>query len=213
MVVAAAVGGLIGAVIGPFALRLRETPAIITSTGLSRSALVRELGFRYARPQRPVTSPIVGPVNSPTSRSSTHLHEGRRLLLSHLILVAVVAPTAKNSPGHGPGAPWAVRITRAAEAIGIRLSHSKVLAFVVSSSLVAMAGALFGFTNSSLHPATSASSHCSTSPRSWSGASARHSGPILGAVHHDHATVHRRFSDRIPASHPSQARPASPSSR
>ena len=62
------------------------------------------------------------------------------------LLVAVVALTAKNLTRSRAGrAMQAVRDRdAAAEAIGIRLAHTKVLAFVVSSSLAAMAGALFG---------------------------------------------------------------------
>jgi branched-chain amino acid transport system permease protein len=91
--------------------------------------------------------PVVGPVNFAdlTVFGHTFTRDEGYFYLTW-ILVAIVALTAKNLTRSRAGrAMQAVRDRDvAAEAIGIRLAHYKVLAFVVSSSLAAMAGALFG---------------------------------------------------------------------
>jgi branched-chain amino acid transport system permease protein len=71
------------------------------------------------------------------------------------ILVAVVALLAKNLVRSRPGrAMQAVRDRdQAAEAIGVHLARYKVLAFVISSALAGMAGALYGSYQRFVNPA------------------------------------------------------------
>jgi branched-chain amino acid transport system permease protein len=151
MVVAAVVGGLIGGVVGPFALRLRGNYLAIITLGLvflGQHLFENWDSVTNGLSGTPVTAaPIVGPVNFAHLEifGHTFTRDAGYFYLTW-ILVAVVALTAKNLTRSRAGrAMQAVRDRdAAAEAIGIRLSHSKVLAFVVSSSLAAMAGALFG---------------------------------------------------------------------
>jgi branched-chain amino acid transport system permease protein len=151
LVAAAAVGGLIGALIGPFALRLRGNYLAIITLGLVF------LGQHLFENWDSVTGGLNGtPVNAPPKVGPVdfaHLtvfghsftrDQGYFYLV--WMLVAVVALTAKNLTRSRAGrAMQAVRDRdAAAEAIGVHLASTKVLAFVVSSSLAAMAGALFG---------------------------------------------------------------------
>jgi branched-chain amino acid transport system permease protein len=151
VVAAAVAGGLIGVAIGPFALRLRGNYLAIITLGLVF------LGQHIFENWTSVTGglsgtavdapPVVGPVNFAdlTIFGHTFTRDEGYFYLTW-ILVAFVALTAKNLTRSRAGrAMQAVRDRDvAAEAIGIRLAHYKVLAFVVSSSLAAMAGALFG---------------------------------------------------------------------
>jgi branched-chain amino acid transport system permease protein len=151
MVVAAVVGGLIGLVIGPFALRLRGNYLAIITLGLvfiGQHLYENWDSVTGGLNGTPVKSqPVVGPVNFAHFEVLGYKftrNEGYFYLT--WILVALVALTAKNLTRSRAGrAMQAVRDRdTAAEAIGIRLAQSKVLAFVVSSSLAAMAGALYG---------------------------------------------------------------------
>jgi branched-chain amino acid transport system permease protein len=96
----------------------------------------------------PVTAPVaIGPVDF----NSLELF-GRSLTRDHgffylvWITVALVTLTAKNLIRSRPGrAMQAVRDRDlAAEAVGVRVARYKVLAFVLSSSLAAVAGGLLG---------------------------------------------------------------------
>jgi branched-chain amino acid transport system permease protein len=151
LVVAAAIGGLIGAVIGPFALRLRGQYLAIITLGLV--FLGQHVFENWDSVTGGVTGtsvdaePIIGTVNFADLRILGHTFtRDQGYFYLTWILVAFVALTAKNLTRSRAGrAMQAVRDhDAAAEVIGIRLAHSKVLAFVVSSSLAAMAGALFG---------------------------------------------------------------------
>ena len=151
LVVAAVVGGLIGAVIGPAALRLRGPYLAIITLGL---VFVGQHVFENwdsvtggVSGTSVSVEPIVGPVNFADLHVLGHsFPRDQGYLYLTWILVALVALTAKNLTRSRAGcAMQAVRDhDSAAEAIGIRLARSKVLAFVVSSSLAAVAGALFG---------------------------------------------------------------------
>jgi branched-chain amino acid transport system permease protein len=160
LVVAAAVGGLIGAAIGPFALRLRGNYLAIITLGLvflGQHIFENWDSVTGGLNGTPVDAPpVVGPVNFADLQILGHTFtrdEGYFYLT--WLLVAVVALTAKNLTRSRAGrAMQAVRDRdAAAEAIGIRLAHTKVLAFVVSSSLAAMAGALFGSYQQYVSPA------------------------------------------------------------
>ena len=148
---AAAGGALIGGVIGPFALRLRGNYLAIITVGLiflgqhvfeNWTSVTGGLnGTSVAAP------PKIGPVDF--SQLDVFGHRfGRNQGFLYIVwpLVALVALTSKNLVRSRTGrAMQAVRDRDiAAEAIGIRLSRYKVLAFVVSSSLAALGGALFG---------------------------------------------------------------------
>lgn len=151
LVVAGVAGGVIGGVVGPFALRLRGNYLAIITVGLvfigqhvfeSWTSVTGGLnGTAVPAPPR------VGPVDFSSLEVLGH-EFGRSQGFFYVIwfLVILVALTAKNLVRSRPGrAMQAVRDRdAAAEAIGIRLARYKVLAFVVSSSLAAMAGALFG---------------------------------------------------------------------
>jgi branched-chain amino acid transport system permease protein len=151
LLAAAVAGGLIGGLIGPFALRLRGNYLAIITLGLvfvGQHVFQNWESVTGGLNGTPVSSsPVVGPVNF--AKFAIFGHRFTRdagYLYFTWILVAVVALTAKNLTRSRAGrAMQAVRDRdAAAEVIGIRLAHSKVLAFVVSSSLAAVAGALFG---------------------------------------------------------------------
>jgi branched-chain amino acid transport system permease protein len=151
VVVASVVGGLIGAVIGPFALRLRGNYLAIITLGLvflGQHIFENWDSVTGGLTGTPVDAPpVIGPVNFAELEVFGHTFtRDQGYLYLVWILVAVVALTAKNLTRSRAGrAMQAVRDRdAAAEAIGIRLARTKVLAFVVSSSLAAMAGALFG---------------------------------------------------------------------
>lgn len=145
------VGGLIGAVIGPFALRLRGNYLAIVTLGL---VFVAQYVFENWRSVtggpngRSVVAPVqVGPLDfSRLSVLGRPLGRDQSYFYLVWILVAVVALLAKNVVRTRPGrAMQAVRDRdQAAEAIGVHLARYKVLAFVLSSALAATAGALYG---------------------------------------------------------------------
>ena len=151
LLVAAVVGAVVGALVGPFALRLRGNYLAIITVGLvfigqhvfeNWTSVTGGLnGTSVAAPPR------IGPVDFAELSVLGHRF-GRNQGFFYIvwILVALVALTSKNLVRSRTGrAMQAVRDRDvAAEAIGIRLARYKVLAFVVSSSLAALAGALFG---------------------------------------------------------------------
>jgi branched-chain amino acid transport system permease protein len=151
LALAALVGGVVGALIGPAALRLRGPYLAIITLGLVF------VGQHVFENWDTVTGglsgttvsvePSIGPVDFGELRVLGHsFTRDEGYLYLTWALVAVVALTAKNLTRSRAGrAMQAVRDhDAAAEVIGVRLARSKVLAFVVSSSLAAMAGALFG---------------------------------------------------------------------
>lgn len=145
------VGALIGAVVGPFALRLRGNYLAIVTLGL---VFVAQYVFENWRSVTgggngtSVSAPVeIGPIDfadlSVLGRQFTR-DQGYYYLV--WIIVAVVALLAKNVVRTRPGrAMQAVRDRDlAAEAIGVPLARYKVLAFVLSSALAALAGGLYG---------------------------------------------------------------------
>jgi branched-chain amino acid transport system permease protein len=151
LIAAAVIGALVGAVVGPFALRLRGNYLAIITVGLvfigqhvfeSWTSVTGGLnGTSVAAP------PKIGPLDFSNLVVFGHTF-GRNQGFLYIVwlLVAFVALTSKNLVRSRSGrALQAVRDRDvAAEAIGIRLARYKVLAFIVSSSLAALAGALFG---------------------------------------------------------------------
>ncbi|HEU5083612.1 MAG TPA: branched-chain amino acid ABC transporter permease [Acidimicrobiales bacterium] len=156
---AALAGGLVGGVIGPFALRLRGNYLAIVTIGLvfiAQYVFESWTSVTGGLNGRSVTSPTeVGPVDveglEVFGRTLTR-DQGWFYLV--WLLVGFVALTTKNLVRSRVGlAMQAVRDRdRAAEAIGVRLARYKVLAFVLSSSLGAAAGALHASYQRFIHP-------------------------------------------------------------
>jgi branched-chain amino acid transport system permease protein len=148
---AAVFGGLLGAVVGPFALRLRGNYLAIVTLGLVF------LGEHIFRNADSITGGNSGTsVNAPTNIGLFEIQDASILGTAWSPnqawfwviwgLVAIVALLAKNIVRTRPGrAIQAVRDRDvAAEVIGVRLGSYKVGAFALSSALAAMAGALYG---------------------------------------------------------------------
>lgn len=148
---AALMGALVGAVIGPFALRLRGNYLAIVTLGL---VFLADYVFRNLRDitggnsGRSVDAPAeVGPVDFGDlsfAGESFSLNQGYFWLIWGL--VALVALLSKNITRTRPGrALQAVRDRDvAAEVIGVSLGRTKVWAFAISSALAGLAGALLG---------------------------------------------------------------------
>lgn len=147
---AAVAGAVVGAVVGPFALRLRGNYLAIITLGLvfiGQHVFETWSSVTGGHNGRPVTAPVeAGPVDvaelDVLGRTFTR-DQGYFFVV--WAAVGLVALTAKNITRSRSGrAMQAVRDRdRAAEAIGVRLARYKVLAFVLSSSLAATAGALY----------------------------------------------------------------------
>jgi branched-chain amino acid transport system permease protein len=151
LAVAALAGALVGALIGPFALRLRGNYLAIITLGLvflGQHVFENWKSVTGGLNGTPVEVPAkVGPVNFADLTVFGHTFtRDQGYLYVIWILVAVVALTSKNLTRSRVGrAMQAVRDRdTAAAAIGIRSARTKVLAFVVSGSLAALAGALLG---------------------------------------------------------------------
>ncbi len=148
---AALTGALAGALVGPFALRLRGPYLAIVTLGL---VFVGEYAFRNLDS---VTGGNSGtPVDAPASLlgldfaalevagASFSLNEGYFWLIWGLVLVAVAltANLVRTRPGRAMQAVRDGDLTAAV--IGVRPGRYKVGAFVLSSGLAAIAGALLG---------------------------------------------------------------------
>jgi branched-chain amino acid transport system permease protein len=148
---AAIVGALVGLAIGPFALRLRGNYLAIVTLGL---VFVAQFVFENwtsvtgGSNGTSVTAPVkIGPVDfADLSVLGKQFTRDQGYFYLVWMLVAIVALLAKNIVRTRPGrAMQAVRDRDlAAEAIGVELARYKVLAFVLSSALAGVAGALYG---------------------------------------------------------------------
>ena len=151
LLAAAAAGGVVGALVGPFALRLRGNYLAVVSLGLVF------LGLHIFRNWTSVTggpggtsvqAPLkLGPIDFAHLEIGNYVYtRNQGFFLLVWGLVAVVALLAKNVVRTRPGRNMQAVRDRdvAAEVIGVSLARTKVGAFVVSSALAAMAGALFG---------------------------------------------------------------------
>lgn len=147
----AVAGAVIGAVIGPFALRLRGNYLAVVSLGLVF------LGIHVFKNWESVTGGPGGTgVNPPLTLGPIDFEQlklfgytySRQQSFFLLVwpLVAVVALLAKNIVRTRPGrAMQAVRDRDvAAEVIGVSLARYKIGAFVISSALASFAGGLYG---------------------------------------------------------------------
>lgn len=147
---AAAVGGIIGGIVGPFALRLRGNYLVIVSLGLVF------IGQHLFENWKSVTGGLTGvAVRAPVAIGGLDVgslsllgrplsrNQGYYLFVWSAVLVLGLA--AKNLARTRPGrALQAIRDRDlAAEVIGVSLVQYKVGAFVVSSAYAACAGAIY----------------------------------------------------------------------
>ena len=151
LAVAAALGALVGAIIGPFALRLRGSYLAIITLGLvfigqhvfenwdSVTGGLNGISVTASAKIGPLDFAALDVFGKSFSRNAGYFY----LIWG---VVAVVALLVKNLMRTRLGRAFqAVRDRDAAAAvIGVRLARTKVLSFVVSSSLAAVAGALYG---------------------------------------------------------------------
>jgi len=148
---AAVAGGLLGALIGPFALRLRGNYLVIVTLGLLF------LGDHIFKEWESLTGGLAGRSISPPLELGPFDFSGmdlfgetfrRQEALFWLIwfLVGLSMLLAKNIVRTRPGrAMQAVRDRDlAAEVIGVSLGRYKVGAFAISSAFAAVAGAMYG---------------------------------------------------------------------
>jgi branched-chain amino acid transport system permease protein len=156
---AAIVGGVVGGVIGPFALRLRGSYLAIITLGLvflGQHVFQNWTSVTGGLNGRSVRIPVaVGPVDfADLEVLGYQLSRDQGFFILVWALVALIAVTSKNVVRSRAGrAMQAVRDRDlAAEAIGVHLARTKVLAFVLSSSLAAAAGALLGSYQRFVHP-------------------------------------------------------------
>lgn len=151
LLAAAVVGGLVGAVVGPFALRLRGNYLAVVSLALVF------LGIHIFKNWESITGgpggtgvtpPLkLGPVDfNHFAIGNEQYTRNQGFFLLIWGIVAIVAVLAKNIVRTRPGrALQAVRDRDvAAEVIGVSLARYKITAFAISSALAALAGALFG---------------------------------------------------------------------
>jgi branched-chain amino acid transport system permease protein len=151
LLASAAVGAVLGGFIGPFALRLRGHYLAIVTLGLVF------IGEHLWRNLTEVTggnngtsvlaSPTIGPVDlGALEIAGENYSRNQGYFWLVWVLVALVALLAKNLARTRPGrALCAVRDhDQAAEVIGVRAGRYKIGAFMVSSAIASMAGALFG---------------------------------------------------------------------
>jgi branched-chain amino acid transport system permease protein len=147
---AAALGGLIGGLVGPFALRLRGHYLAIVSLGLlflGSHVFEHWTAVTGGLTGRSVRAPVaIGPVDlGNLAAVGIPLNRNQAFYYFIWIVVALLALAARNLLRTRPGrALQAVRDRdQAAEVIGVSMVHWKVGAFVVSSGYAACAGALY----------------------------------------------------------------------
>jgi branched-chain amino acid transport system permease protein len=150
LLAAAVVGGSIGALVGPFALRLRGNYLAVVSLGLVFLGLhvFRNWTSLTGGPGGTnVTAPLkLGPVDFGHLRLGGYEYSrSQGMFLVIWALVAVCALLAKNIARTRPGRALQAARDRdvAAEVLGISLARTKIGVFIVSSAMAAVAGALF----------------------------------------------------------------------
>lgn len=158
---AAVIGGLIGAVAGPFALRLRGNYLAVVSLGL---VFLGQHVFKTWRSLtggpggRSVRVPLkIGPLHfDRLTLFHHHYTRAQSFTLFTFIVLMICAVLGKNIVRSRPGrAMQAVRDRDiAAEVVGVSLFRTKVGAFVVSSAMAAVAGALFAASQQFVQPDT-----------------------------------------------------------
>ncbi len=150
LIAAAAVGGMVGGLTGPFALRLRGNYLVIVSLGLlvlGQHVFENWTSVTGGLTGRTVRAPVVlGPFNAGSLvLFGTRLTRSQGYLYFVWAVVTVLALAARNIVRTRPGrALQAIRDRDlAAEVIGVSQVHYKVGAFVVSSGYAACAGAIY----------------------------------------------------------------------
>lgn len=150
LLAAAAIGGIIGGLVGPFALRLRGHYLVIVTLGLlffGQHLFENWRSVTGGLTGTPVAAAVaIGPVDvSRLQLFGATLSRNQGWFLFIWAVVAVLTLAAKNITRSRPGrALQAIRDRDlAAEVIGVSLVQYKVGAFVVSSGYAACAGALY----------------------------------------------------------------------
>ncbi len=147
----ALVGAVVGGIIGPFALRLRGSYLAIITLGLvfiGEHIFENWDGVTGGLTGRAVTAPVaIGPLDF-AGLEVAGMSFSRDASYFYLIwgVVAVVALLVKNLMRTRLGRAFQAVRDRdaAAEVIGVRIARTKVYSFVISSSLAAVAGGLYG---------------------------------------------------------------------
>jgi branched-chain amino acid transport system permease protein len=155
----AVIGGVIGAAVGPFALRLRGDYLAIVTIGLLYlgshifnnwdSVTGGHSGTATAAPVK------IGPIDFAHLHAFGQIYTRRQGMFWLCWLVAgIVALIASNIVRTRPGrAMQAVRDQDvAAEVVGVSLTRYKIGAFAVSSAMAAVAGGLFGVVQQFVNP-------------------------------------------------------------
>ncbi|MGH1505860.1 MAG: branched-chain amino acid ABC transporter permease [Acidimicrobiales bacterium] len=147
----AAIGALVGLVIGPFALRLRGSYLAIITLGLvfiGQHIFENWDSVTGGLNGTAVSAPVaLGPLDfADLSIGGAELSRDAGYFYLIWGAVAVVALLVKNLMRTRLGRAFQAVRDRdaAAEVIGVRLARTKVMSFVVSSSLAAVAGGLYG---------------------------------------------------------------------
>lgn len=151
LLAAAAIGALVGLVIGPFALRLRGSYLAIITLGLvfiGQHIFENWDSVTGGLNGASVTAPVsIGPIDFAALdiAGREFSREGGFFYLIWAV-VALVALLVKNLMRTRLGRAFQAVRDRdaAAEVIGVRLARTKVMSFVISSSLAGVAGALYG---------------------------------------------------------------------
>jgi branched-chain amino acid transport system permease protein len=148
---AAVVGGVIGGIVGPFALRLRGNYLAVISLGLvflGQHLFENWESVTGGPGGTPVAAPLeLGPLDfNALDLFGTSYTRNQSFFWLTWAIVVLMLVVAKNIVRTRPGrAMQAVRDRDvAAEVIGVGLGRYKVGAFVLSSAMAAVAGALFG---------------------------------------------------------------------
>jgi len=150
LIAAAAVGGLVGGLVGPFALRLRGNYLVIISLGLlviGQHVFENWTGVTGGLTGTAVRAKVaIGTLDvSALSVGGLRFSRNQGYLYFVWGMVALLALAAHNIARSRPGrALQAIRDRDlAAEVIGVSQVHYKVGAFVLSSGYAACAGALY----------------------------------------------------------------------
>ncbi|HEY3716106.1 MAG TPA: ATP-binding cassette domain-containing protein [Jatrophihabitantaceae bacterium] len=144
LIVSAVIGGVIGLLIALPALRLKGIYLALATLALQ--FFVVFAGDRYQA--------HTGAVSGVTVRTLTiggrDFSNSRDFVLVCGVILGLVIMAVRAMSKHAPGRMWnALRESElAATAIGVNAARWKLAAFVVSSSIIAVSGSLFGYANS-----------------------------------------------------------------
>jgi branched-chain amino acid transport system permease protein len=138
---AALVGALLGAIFGLPSLRLRG--AYLAVSTLALHYIVIFLGSEYESSVGYTSGVVIDP---PTFFGKA-ITSGRAWYFILLGAAALSLWLSRNLLNSKTGRAWrAIRVNETvAEALGVDVARSKLLAFVITSSMTAVAGALFGY--------------------------------------------------------------------